>query len=402
MSTLYLHIGIPKTGTTSLQNFLASNEDVLKQHGICYPDFHFDYPGIGIHRNAHFLITTGYLDEEGNRILEKEKEDFERGFRMLEDCAEKYPKIILSDEGIWFPAVTTRSNFWEEMKNQLDASGLDIKIIVYFRRQDLFVQSHWAQKVKEGADIDFHEYLESPFFTEYPLDYYRYMNYLASLFGKEALIIRVFEKGQFEGEENTIQSDFLNIFGLKMTDGFVVEKEVYNTSLQGDYLEMKRVLNALPEFHSNRHMLIANMKKIQDMQLFEHNYKKTTYFGPGEQEHFMEAFNEGNAKLAREYLGRDNGVLFFDDVKDLPEYSVKDGDLLRDVMLVYGTVIDILNEKEKESQEKIKSLQEEVKVLKKETREKDKEIQKMVKDLREDVIYYRLKRKIRHLSGKDE
>lgn len=87
---------------------------------------------------------------------------------------------------------------------------------------------------------------------------------LASIFGKEALIIRVFEKKQFIGENHTIQEDFLNIFNLKMSDGFVVEQAVYNTSFEGDYLKIKEILNNLPEFKSNKNLLISNMKNIQD------------------------------------------------------------------------------------------------------------------------------------------
>ena len=60
MPTLYLHIGTPKTGTTALQNFLPANEEVLEQHGICYPDFGFRYAGLGVHRNGHFLVTGNY------------------------------------------------------------------------------------------------------------------------------------------------------------------------------------------------------------------------------------------------------------------------------------------------------------------------------------------------------
>ena len=35
-------------------------------------------------------------------------------------------------------------------------------------------------------------------------------------------------------------------------------------------------------------------------------------------------------------------------------------------------------------------------------RETKKELEKMIKELREDVFFYRLKRKIRHISGKDQ
>ncbi len=37
MTTVYLHIGIPKTGTTSIQSFLFNNRDQLLEAGILYP-----------------------------------------------------------------------------------------------------------------------------------------------------------------------------------------------------------------------------------------------------------------------------------------------------------------------------------------------------------------------------
>ena len=33
MSTLYLHIGTPKTGTTAIQFFLMNNQELLKSNG---------------------------------------------------------------------------------------------------------------------------------------------------------------------------------------------------------------------------------------------------------------------------------------------------------------------------------------------------------------------------------
>jgi hypothetical protein len=66
MTTLYLHIGMPKTGTTAIQNFLTDNAEALKKYGICYPDLGFRYPSIGIPRNAHFLIAP-YIDENGKK-----------------------------------------------------------------------------------------------------------------------------------------------------------------------------------------------------------------------------------------------------------------------------------------------------------------------------------------------
>lgn len=35
--TCYVHIGLPKTGTTSIQEFLFANHAQLKQQGYLYP-----------------------------------------------------------------------------------------------------------------------------------------------------------------------------------------------------------------------------------------------------------------------------------------------------------------------------------------------------------------------------
>lgn len=401
MPTLYLHIGTPKTGTTALQNFLPANEEVLEQHGICYPDFGFRYAGLGVHRNGHFLVTGNYKDEFGNRVLEKEEADYQEGLRKLEEVGKRFPKIILSDEGIWKQSITDRENFWERLNKDLKRIGFDIKIVVYFRCQNLFVQSHWAQKIKEGGKYDFHEYLESPVFTEYPLDYYEYMHMLASIFGKEALIIRVFEKKQFTGENHTIQEDFLNIFNLKMSDGFVVEQAVYNTSFEGDYLKIKEILNNLPEFKSNKNLLISNMKNIQDEKIFEHNYKKYTFFKPGEEEEFMERFNSSNSMVAKEFLGREDGRLFYDDIKDYPEYQVDTYQLLCDVMLVYGRMVNLLNEKCEAQLAELNALKPKVKEEKAQRIEKDKELKAMIRELEQTSLLFRLRRKWRHITGKD-
>ena len=401
MPTLYLHIGTPKTGTTALQNFLPANEEVLEQHGICYPDFGFRYTGLGVLRNGHFLVTGNYKDEFGNRVPEKEEADYQEGLRKLEETGKRFSKIILSDEGIWKQSITDRENFWERLNKDLKRIGFDIKIIVYFRCQNLFVQSHWAQKIKEGEEYNFHEYLESPIFTEYPLDYYEYMHMLASIFGKEALIIRAFEKKQFMGENHTIQEDFLNIFNLKMSDGFVVEQAVYNTSFEGDYLKIKEILNNLPEFKSNKNLLISNMKNIQDEKIFEHNYKKYTFFKPGEEEEFMERFNSSNSMVAKEFLGREDGRLFYDDIKDYPEYQVDTYQLLCDVILVYGRMVNLLNEKCEAQLAELNALKPKVKEEKAQRIEKDAELRARIVELEQTSLWFRLRRKWRHITGKD-
>lgn len=402
MATVYLHIGTPKTGTTSLQNFLSDNGEALNRHNICYPDFGFRYPQVGVLRNGHFLVTTKYRDEKNNRILEKERADYEKGLDLLEECAENYSKIILSDEGVWRASLYSRNNFWSNLKKDLEERQLDIKIIVYLRRQDLFIQSQWMQKVKERFCGDFKDYLAYIARTGYPLDYYEYLHNLERVFGKDALIVRVFEKGQFLGEEHTIHSDFLNIFGLKLSDGFQMNQEFYNQSLEGNYLELKRFLNVMDEWKTSKHPLLKQIQEVQNRKLFGEGTVKYTYFEEDGQETYLEQFRESNANVAREYLGRDDGILFYDAIKDMQQYSLEKEVFLRDTLVVYGKMFDALAKENQQLREKNRQLEHKIADVRKENREQIKELRQTMRDMQQTAFLFRLKRKTKHLLGKDK
>ena len=82
MKTLYLHIGTPKTATSSIQKFLAENWDVLQKHGYFFPESTHIYPRVNARRNAHFL-SGRVRNGEGIRDKEKEKTYLEEGLQQV-------------------------------------------------------------------------------------------------------------------------------------------------------------------------------------------------------------------------------------------------------------------------------------------------------------------------------
>lgn len=78
MKILYIHIGTPKTATTSLQHFCKENADILEEKGYCYPIFVHKFKHVSILRNGFFL---SYKEEE-----EKGKRNFfrKRSFSVRE------------------------------------------------------------------------------------------------------------------------------------------------------------------------------------------------------------------------------------------------------------------------------------------------------------------------------
>ena len=60
MPTLYIHMGTPKTATTSIQMFFVENQERFREKGYSYPLLDFVYPHVAHRRNGHFLVGRVY------------------------------------------------------------------------------------------------------------------------------------------------------------------------------------------------------------------------------------------------------------------------------------------------------------------------------------------------------
>ncbi|ECK1948373.1 hypothetical protein FQV93_06695, partial [Campylobacter lari] len=78
--TAYVHIGTPKTGTTSIQKFLNDNREALKQIGYYYPvtlsENHWELPiSLGVlhysknSSNVYVKLAKERLEELRNEIF---------------------------------------------------------------------------------------------------------------------------------------------------------------------------------------------------------------------------------------------------------------------------------------------------------------------------------------------
>ena len=298
MATLYFHIGTPKTGTTHIQNFMWNNGEALKKQGYVYPHF-AQFPGIGKARNGYFLKTNF--------------EGYQKNFGKIGKLASQYENIILSDEGMWNMNKSYMERFYENTKEY----GLDVKIIVYLRRQDLYLQSNWAQKVKEDSQDTFQEYIEKGVYKAVRFDYFDRLNEIAQIVGKENIIVRVYEKSQFKNHNLT--DDFLETVGLELTPDFIMPERVFNMSLGGPYLEVKRYLNSNKEFAALDNYAYPLIKKVMEQNHAKADFSSSRYLSADEQWEFMAQYQDTNEKVAREYLGRENGKLFY-------EEEVQDGE----------------------------------------------------------------------------
>lgn len=213
-----------KTASSSIQAFCYENADILERQGFCYPVFPLHYSGIAKAHNGRFLLGV-IKDENGKRDLKQEEKNFQDGMRMVHELFLKHDNIILSDESIWRGMDREKPNLWELMEQEAQKGNFQIRVIVYFRRQDKFFPSNWNQIVKkDGVTETFERYLGRVDLLF--LNYYKKLERMASVIGKENIIVRRFEPDRFEG--GSIYHDFLSVFGLSYTADYRLTKEVRN------------------------------------------------------------------------------------------------------------------------------------------------------------------------------
>ena len=335
MKTLYIHIGTPKTGTTSIQNFCGLNREKLKEQGVLYPIMNYHYERKSVNRNGYFL--TGTIKENGTRNKEKEKQVFDNELQYIVDCFKENDTILLSDESIWWATSTRRKGLWKDLKKHSEQHNYQIKVIVYLRRQDQFMMSRYNQRLK----TDFVASTQS--FDEYfadmngrfkcVMDYRDRIDNIAKSISKENVIVKRFDRNYFYNGD--LNQDFLNILGVKVDDSFQQLKETANTGISVQSGEIKRVLNRLkPITMAENNKLLEILNECENV-LPESN---TSLMSTDEVKNFMEQFVDSNESIVDEYIG-DGKPLFDYTYKETTAWDYNDKNYHEEVILFFAKAV---------------------------------------------------------------
>ena len=129
---LFLHVGLPKCGSTSIQLRLASNRAALLERGIFYP--RIPVAQEDEERLGHMPLCTSIFRSNEEPLLLQE---------MVRDHqATGAATLCLSSEGFIM---------WADRQEKVDVggvlSGYDIAIIAFYRRHDAWITSRYKQAV---------------------------------------------------------------------------------------------------------------------------------------------------------------------------------------------------------------------------------------------------------------
>lgn len=196
----YLHIGPPKSGTTSIQQTLWKNRDALAAAGIYYPS---------LEANHRFFVSAFHQEPEqfdynrlrnlsgpklrrtnARKMQEFENEASESGCKTLVISAEHLQ--LLDREAIG------------NVRTYLQGIAKKTYIVCYIRHPVLAASSYAQESVKNGArrlaDVQKHP------------PYYRFGNKLrewVEAFGRDWVVLRVLSRERLYRED--LIQDFLNV-----------------------------------------------------------------------------------------------------------------------------------------------------------------------------------------------
>lgn len=293
-NTLLLHIGLHRTGSTSLQEFFASNRAALARQGITYPELD------GHHH--HCALIRPWQDEDAGRSPDI---SFGTAWKPVRDLLDTAGKTVL----------VSCENLHLQLRNPKRAqqlteymAGHPIRLIINLRRQDLHLESWYAytvQNLRESRPI-----LQSHAYT-YGLetqDWDELLQTLESEFGKESISVGVFEPRSFH--QGSLYKEFFQTAGLAWSDDFTEPPKPVNAGI--DYRLFPLCRAACERLHNAAEIksFAAMMRQMSSRSSAGKQYLLTQE----ERQTHLERFDKGNRAVATRYFNRD--TLFSKDIPD--------------------------------------------------------------------------------------
>lgn len=239
--TVYLHVGVHKTGTTSIQKFCDDNFSGLLNQGILYSKSLRT-----IKQNNE--ITTRFAHHDLARLLGPEKvinkselafpnELKENFHKELKNTQQPINTVLVSSEV--FSLVLNK----EQGKKLLSIfQGYEIKVIIYLRMHHNWIESQYRQIVKRSSTLQLSKFVENR-----RVVFFNKVRIWVGLVSAENIIVKNFDT---EVKEGSLIGGFLEIFDKKVASKF-------------DLTEFKTLNVALPAYFID---LIVNLNKATDLK----------------------------------------------------------------------------------------------------------------------------------------
>jgi len=223
---LFIHIGVHKTGSTSMQKFMMNNRSFLANESIIVlPKF----PNFPNENDQNLRISWEKFEENSILFLNY----------LSSNNSSKSKKYFLSYEG-YSGNYLDRSNAPQIARSlKKITNSFDTKIIIFLRRQDLFLESIYKQIIQEGSSISFRKFIQN--YDYESLNWYKLLKVFSNNFGSENIILRIFSKEDLP-QSNSLYHEFGEILDSQ-TLRSVNNVEKQNVSIDINELYFMSIIN---------------------------------------------------------------------------------------------------------------------------------------------------------------
>ncbi|MFG5086315.1 hypothetical protein O8I31_00615 [Campylobacter lari] len=322
---VYLHIGTEKTGTTSIQKFLFENKHALNKNNVLYShklganasQWNFTFLAYNDIRSDEYCISRKIYTYSDFKIHKKKVFlDFKKELKKA-NCQ----KLLISSEHLSSRLQSTKEI--KRCKKILNILGFkEIKILVYLREQNSEVISAFSTAIKSGSDIsDIQRNSDKYTRGKYDLLLLKWQKF----FGKENLIVRLFDKNEFY--QGDLLKDFIYSIGLEWDDEFQIpNKENESLDLIGIEL-LKRINKYLPWKVENKiNHLRGNITSFV-IKYFQNSKDPHLKFQPSKEivQSYIDYFEESNEWVRKEFFPHKERLFLKKDLTDYKEnYELKE------------------------------------------------------------------------------
>lgn len=318
MSKVFLHIGTNKTGTSAIQYCLSHDREQLKKQGLLYPK-----TGWLEQSHAHYHLSEALGFPTAGLPQLSYKSTAENQSRLLA------MRASLDDETLNNNAFTII--FSSEMFGRIIDLSLvreffshdEVRFVVYLRRHDFWYPALYSQSLKSRVMVNhppsnpvgIKKFIESQ--ENNPRGCARYRKFLdhwAAAFGRENIIVRPYESCQIGSDIlvdflQTIATD-IGVDPLQLTQRITPRSTRINRSLSPKGIRLMEI------FQSTRVQPDVRERLVRHALSFLTTDASISILSPAQRIELIEKNAEDYAYIAREYMGREDGRLFYD---PLPE-----------------------------------------------------------------------------------